>query len=643
MKIRLTRVFALFASMAVTVAMSVTSCNNGTAISQQQIDSLQSRLDSIMAAHNATKASDDSQMGVQMASKDSTINAQVAEIQNLLNQLSAAKKAQKNSTDSDNGVQLKQLREKESQISKLQKQVDKQRKELSKLQQQGRDGGNNAEVARLQRQIREQQSQIADLSNQMENSGKSNKAASQQCEQDKAELNGQIKSLRQQLKDVGNQLAAAQQQNSDNNATAAEVNRLQQQVKNLQNQLERAQKQTGNIEGKANEVCDARQELVKCQTAQERLRHQIEVLNNEIALRDTTIEQMKRGAAVHALTATNAEKKVDEASVAKVKELEGQLGNLRKQLNVLEDREQECRRQNSTLQKQLTDAQASYDAVMDKVQQNTNAVSDQLKTLQHKVDALTAENNTLRNATADNSANTIAQMQQQLKEQAQQIADLQNQVKAKEAERKAAQKNAGIATAGAVNEKLTELQALCDSYVEEIARLKAENDALKAENATLKETNAQAQQVLAQNAELVQKVEQASILVASEVNARAGKSMSGTILKETVKAKSTKMIMIDAHLLPNNVITPGSITIYARIANATNRVVCNGSPSDLVFDMNGTPMQYTVSQDIEFIGRARDIRMVWRKFDNVTLAPGLYWVTLYANGYEIGKASLTLK
>jgi len=34
--------------------------------------------------------------------------------------------------------------------------------------------------------------------------------------------------------------------------------------------------------------------------------------------------------------------------------------------------------------------------------------------------------------------------------------------------------------------------------------------------------------------------------------------------------------------------------------------------------------------------------MMWKKAESVELAPGLYWVTLYANGYEIGKVSFKL-
>jgi len=37
------------------------------------------------------------------------------------------------------------------------------------------------------------------------------------------------------------------------------------------------------------------------------------------------------------------------------------------------------------------------------------------------------------------------------------------------------------------------------------------------------------------------------------------------------------------------------------------------------------------------------VSIVWRKLDSVVMEAGLYWVTLYANGNEIGKVSFTLK
>ncbi len=58
--------------------------------------------------------------------------------------------------------------------------------------------------------------------------------------------------------------------------------------------------------------------------------------------------------------------------------------------------------------------------------------------------------------------------------------------------------------------------------------------------------------------------------------------------------------------------------------------------------MNGITMQYTTKQDIEFTGYGRALTMIWRRSETTEMPAGLYWVTLYANGYEIGKTSFKL-
>ncbi len=85
------------------------------------------------------------------------------------------------------------------------------------------------------------------------------------------------------------------------------------------------------------------------------------------------------------------------------------------------------------------------------------------------------------------------------------------------------------------------------------------------------------------------------------------------------------------------------MTIYARISNAADRAISNGNADDYMFNMNGVQMQYTTKQDIEFTGSGRTLTMLWRKADAVELTPGLYWVRLYAGGYEIGKTSFKLE
>lgn len=570
MKIHLSKVSAIVASFFLVGAMSLTSCKGGQA-SQQEIESLQNKLDSIMVQYERVKATAGEQAdNGQLAKKDSTIEAQAKEIQGLLNRLKQAQRAKLSAdASSESGATLrnqqKQLRQKESEINNLQKQLKEQQSQLAELQRSSDKGVSaSGDVAALTKQIREQQSKIDDLSSQLENSNKSLNITRQQCDQDAERLGGQITGLQRQVNDLQNQLEEAQgvlknMPKTDDNAT--EVARLKGQVKSLNGQVDD-------------------------------LNAQVSALNKKLAEAD--------------------------------KQAQSQKNDLQKDANA----------ESAALQAQLKKAQDELASCQAQQQQLSSQIEDLRKE---------AKNNVNLQGEAAESAKTIADLQKTVADQQRQIADLQAQVKAKEAELKNAAKESKSANKGAVSEKLAELQALCDSYVEQIAQLKAENEQLKAENATLKETNQQAQQVIAENAELVKKVELASVLVTSEVTAQGGKSISGTVLKETTKAKQVKVVRVNAHILANNVITPGSVTIYARIANAANRVVCNGNPSDYTFDMGGVPMQYTLSQDIEFTGAARNISMVWRKFESVTLEPGLYWVTLYANGYEIGKASFTLE
>jgi len=243
----------------------------------------------------------------------------------------------------------------------------------------------------------------------------------------------------------------------------------------------------------------------------------------------------------------------------------------------------------------------------------------------------------------DSEAQLIADLSTQLDAQKAEIASLQKQLEQKNKELAAAKaaKNS-TPTKGAVNQKLAELQALCDSYAAEIERLRAENEQLRNENSELRDKVSSSADLIAENERLQQKVNLASVLVTSDLVAIPGKSVKGNVVKPATKASQTVAVRIDCRILDNNVVDPGSITIYARISNAANRVLCNGAADLFSFDLNGVQMQYTTKQDIEFTGYGRNLTMLWKKSDAVEITPGLYWVTLYANGYEIGKTSFKL-
>jgi len=316
------------------------------------------------------------------------------------------------------------------------------------------------------------------------------------------------------------------------------------------------------------------------------------------------------------------------------------------------EKEAACRARNEELTLAQNNLVKECENDKQALQATISDLQQQVLSFQTRVDQLTSQNEALAksagnkqsDADAAAASSLIAELSARVESQQKQIAQLQADLQQKEAELAASKSsNNAKPTKGAVDQKLAELQALCDSYVAEIERLRAENQQLKNENAELKDKISSSASLFAENERLQQKVKMASVLVTTDLKATPGKSLKvGNVVKPTTKASQTKCIRLDCRILDNNVVDPGSMTIYARISDAADRAIYNGTAENFSFNLNGVTMQYTTKQDIEFTGQGRSLTMIWKKNDNVELAPGLYWVKLYANDYEIGKASFKL-
>lgn len=235
------------------------------------------------------------------------------------------------------------------------------------------------------------------------------------------------------------------------------------------------------------------------------------------------------------------------------------------------------------------------------------------------------------------------------------VSNLQRQVAESEPIRPALQSS--NAEASAQNQtledaKYDELQKLCNQYAAEIERLRAEGNALKIENDSLRgivdKINQETEQMSANNAKLMQKVNSAAMLIAHNVAVTPLKmNPKNNTGKETTRASAVNAIRIDGTLLDNNVVEPGKVVVYARIVSARNRLIVNfneyGEPIDQYTDINGVRTLYTVSQDFDYTGESRSFSLTWNKMSDVTLEPGIYKVTLYANGNVIGTTTFRLK
>ena len=138
------------------------------------------------------------------------------------------------------------------------------------------------------------------------------------------------------------------------------------------------------------------------------------------------------------------------------------------------------------------------------------------------------------------------------------------------------------------------------------------------------------------------KVSRASVLSTSDINVTPLKRLSNGTGRPTSRASATNAFRIEGYLLANNVVEPGTITVYAVISSPSNIVLHNGTVEQK-FDANGVRTTYTTVQAFEFTGDSRQFDMNWSKDDEMELEAGIYRVSLYANGNLIGVTEFKLK
>jgi hypothetical protein len=243
----------------------------------------------------------------------------------------------------------------------------------------------------------------------------------------------------------------------------------------------------------------------------------------------------------------------------------------------------------------------------------------------------------------------IARLQEELANQIALVNEANESARtAKAAAEKAAAstKNDVAKTKGSINKKLAQLQAQCDEYLEELERLRAENIVLRNENDSLRNEvvtiRRNAENVAVENAKMAAKVSRASVLSTADLNVTPLKRLSNGTGRPTSRASATNAFRIEGHLLANNVVEPGTITIYACITTPSNVVLHNGTVEQK-FDANGVRTTYTTVQAFEFTGDSREFEMGWSKDDETELESGIYRVNLYANGNLIGVSEFKLK
>lgn len=641
------RIFITKHSIAVACAFilgaaALTSCSgNSDQTSNAEVAELQKQLDSTLSLYAELK-SQSGDFTSELSSRDSVITAQAAEIQRLLDQMKAANAGSNKTAKTDkkepkdNEALRNEIKSKENKIKQLQQQVAKQENQIKELRTKSEkaplvkedNGATKRQIEKLKSQIAQQEQQIAELKAQTPKSADCS-GVEQRYQKQVDELNGQVNNYKLQVSDLQKQL-----------------NQLNSQVATLQQSATQSDSETTQkLAAVQTQLATAKTELSECRTLTSKLQQDAKQAEKNYTAAVADLDKCRADLAAQTAQVKSLQASAEQGGKSE-SQLRAELANLAKSEAQLRAQNEELTRSQQTMSAKCQEDQAALNSTIKSLQHQVSQLQDQVEHLTSENNRLTVESQkAAQQAEAESGyeSRLVAELSTQLDAQKAEIASLQKQIEQQNRELAAA--NAArnsTPTKGAVNQKLAELQALCDSYAAEIERLRAENEQLRSENNELRDKVSSSADLIAENERLQQKVNLASVLVTTDLVATPGKSVKGNIVKPATKAAQTVAVRIDCRILDNNVVDPGSITIYARIANAANRVLYNGAADLYTFDLNGVPMQYSTKQDIEFTGYGRTLTMLWKKGAGVEITPGLYWVTLYANGYEIGKTSFKL-
>jgi predicted nuclease with TOPRIM domain len=194
-------------------------------------------------------------------------------------------------------------------------------------------------------------------------------------------------------------------------------------------------------------------------------------------------------------------------------------------------------------------------------------------------------------------------------------------------------------------EDIKQLRYFVTKYTADIEELKQQNTSLTTERDTLKTNlttvNQKATTLEKQNQDLSAKVQVASAIkvgAASVVGYKVKKN--GKESMET-KAKNINKLKINFTVASNAVAAKGSHDIFIRVIDPTgNLITANDSGT---FNADSQDLQFTYKTSIDYNDDGSAYTVDWVNAAAVPYQKGTYTILLYADGYTMGKTSVTFK
>ncbi len=183
------------------------------------------------------------------------------------------------------------------------------------------------------------------------------------------------------------------------------------------------------------------------------------------------------------------------------------------------------------------------------------------------------------------------------------------------------------------------LRKVMRSYIVQIDSLNNRNRELTAQNVTLGEqlTTASTQNVeLSKEKDILNtQVQLAKVLSAKNISVLPMNKSD----RENTKVSKVAKVKVCFTVRENAVAEAGTKDIYIRVIRPDEVVLPSGSGETFLF--NGEQVIFSAKRQLEYENKDIDMCIFWDK--NADLIAGSYTVIIYAENYEIGSATFTLK
>ena len=192
-------------------------------------------------------------------------------------------------------------------------------------------------------------------------------------------------------------------------------------------------------------------------------------------------------------------------------------------------------------------------------------------------------------------------------------------------------------------EEIKQLKYFVSKYSTEIDELKKQNQDLTSERnellSTVDSVRTKANELEKQNDELNTKVQAAAAIKSGNVSIDAFNIRNSGKESMVTRANTTDKLRVNFSLVNNSLAQKGLHTIFLRVIDPSgNLVIANNGG---LFVSDDQELQYSYKTAIEFANDGRNYTIDWT--DGRSYQKGLYRIILYADGYIMGKGSVTLR